>query len=146
LKQNEQRLRDHIARAEREAKARADREARELARKQAAEAKRTGKPYVPNDRERALMAQSGGLGRPAGQPIWPVRGSILHRFGDNQEGELRWKGMVIAAPEGSGVRAIADGQVLLADWLQGYGLGKGVETCRGDTSPYRYNQTVLFQP
>ncbi|EON87286.1 murein hydrolase activator EnvC [Plesiomonas shigelloides] len=146
LKQNEQRLRDQIARAEREAKARAEREARELARKQAAEEKRTGKPYVPNDRERALMAQSGGLGRPAGQHIWPVRGSILHRFGDSQEGELRWKGMVIAAPEGSEVRAIADGKVLLADWLQGYGLVMVVEHGKGDMSLYGYNQTVLFQP
>lgn len=54
--------------------------------------------------------------------------------------------MVIAAPEGSEVRAIADGKVLLADWLQGYGLVMVVEHGKGDMSLYGYNQTVLFQP
>lgn len=146
LKLNEQRLRDQIVRAEREAKLRAEREARELARKRASEEKRTGKPYVPNANERTLMAQSGGLGRPGSQHRWPVNGAVLHRFGDSQEGELRWKGMVISANEGSEVRAIADGKVLLADWLQGYGLVMVIEHGKGDMSLYGYNQTVLFKP
>lgn len=89
------------------------------------------------------MSRTGGLGRPAGQAIWPVRGPLLHRFGDSISGELRWKGMVIGAPEGTQVKAVADGRVLLADWLQGYGLVVVVEHGKGDMSLYGYNQSAL---
>ncbi|AKJ43543.1 murein hydrolase activator EnvC [Pragia fontium] len=145
LKKNETRLRDQIAKAEREAKARAAREQREaeklLAKQQ--QAKKSGSVYKPTEEERSLMARTGGLGRPAGQAIWPVRGAISHRFGEALQGELRWKGMVINATEGSEVHAIADGRVLLADWLQGYGLVVVVEHGKSDMSLYGYNQSAL---
>ncbi|MEY0241775.1 murein hydrolase activator EnvC [Providencia rettgeri] len=149
LKQNEARLRDKIARAEREAKARAEREAKEAARIRAQvaekerQAKQKGSTYKPSESERSLMSRTGGLGRPAGQAIWPVRGSLLHNYGDVISSELRWKGMVIAANEGTQVKAIADGRVLLADWLQGYGLVVVVEHGKGDMSLYGYNQSAL---
>lgn len=73
------------------------------------------------------MSRTGGLGAPRGQAYWPVRGPILHRYGERLQGELRWKGMVIGASEGTEVKAIADGRVILADWLQGYGLVVVVE-------------------
>ncbi|MGQ6547893.1 murein hydrolase activator EnvC [Serratia sp. IR-2025] len=149
LRQNESRLRDQIARAEREARARAEREAREAdkVREQVKvkeqQAKKTGTSYKPSEGERSLMARTGGLGKPAGQAVWPVRGRIEHRFGEQLQGELRWKGMVISAAEGSEVKAIADGRVLLADWLQGYGLVVVVEHGKGDMSLYGYNQSAL---
>lgn len=149
MKQNESRLRDKIARAEREAKARAEREAREAARIRAEvaekerKAKQTGSSYKPSESERSLMSRTGGLGRPAGQALWPVRGQTLHSYGEAISGELRWKGMVIGANEGTQVKAIADGRVLLADWLQGYGLVVVVEHGKGDMSLYGYNQSAL---
>ncbi|WP_410012730.1 murein hydrolase activator EnvC [Sodalis sp. C49] len=145
LRQNESRLRDNIARAEREARARAEREAREAqqVRERQEQAKRKGDTYKPSPSERALVSRTGGLGQPAGQDLWPVRGRTLHRFGESLQGELRWKGMVIAAAEGSEVRAIADGRVLMADWLQGYGLVVVVEHGKGDMSLYGYNQSAL---
>ncbi|MFC3396882.1 murein hydrolase activator EnvC [Brenneria rubrifaciens] len=145
LRQNEARLRDQIARAEREARARAEREAREAARVREKEerAKRSGGSYKPTENERSLMARTGGLGRPSGQAVWPVRGRIEHRFGEPLQGELRWKGLVIAAPEGTEVKAIADGNVLMADWLQGYGLVVVVQHGKGDMSLYGYNQSAL---
>ncbi|WON77040.1 murein hydrolase activator EnvC [Serratia sp. UGAL515B_01] len=149
LRQNEARLRDQIARAEREAKARAEREAREAAKvreqvkAKEQQAKKTGTSYKPSEGERSLMARTGGLGRPEGQAVWPVRGRVEHRFGEQLQGELRWKGMVIEAREGSEVKAIADGRVLLADWLQGYGLVVVVEHGKGDMSLYGYNQSAL---
>ncbi|MBE5649636.1 peptidoglycan DD-metalloendopeptidase family protein, partial [Salmonella enterica subsp. enterica serovar Dublin] len=54
-----------------------------------------------------------------------------------------WKGMVIGASEGTEVKAIADGRVILADWLQGYGLVVVVEHGKGDMSLYGYNQSAL---
>lgn len=149
LKLNETRLRDQIAKAEREAKARAEREAKEAARVREQikvkeqQAKKTGSSYKPSESERSLMARTGGLGRPDGQAVWPVRGNVTHRFGEALQGELRWKGMVISAPEGSEVKAIADGRVLLADWLQGYGLVVVIEHGKGDMSLYGYNQSAL---
>jgi len=91
----------------------------------------------------ALISRTGGLGAPRGQAFWPVRGSILHRYGEQLQGELRWKGIVIAAGEGTEVKAIADGRVILADWLQGYGLVVVVEHGKGDMSLYGYNQSAL---
>ena len=77
LRQNEARMRDKIARAEREARARAEREAREAAkvreqvRIKEQQAKKTGTTYKPSEADRSLMARTGGLGRPAGQLMWP---------------------------------------------------------------------------
>ncbi|KEY56502.1 murein hydrolase activator EnvC [Serratia sp. DD3] len=149
LRQNETRLRDQIARAEREARARAEREAREATkvREQVKvkeqQAKKTGTSYKPSESERSLMARTGGLGQPSGQAMWPVRGRVQHNFGEQLQGELRWKGIVIEAREGSEVKAIADGRVLLADWLQGYGLVIVVDHGQGDMSLYGYNQSAL---
>ncbi|MEK9495827.1 murein hydrolase activator EnvC [Photorhabdus sp. P32] len=151
LKQNETRLRDKIAKAEREAKARAEREAREAARVRAQiaakqkQAQQKGSSYKPTEDERALMARTGGLGRPASQAIWPVHGKVIHEFGEALQGELRWKGMVISATEGTEVKAISDGRVLLADWLQGYGLVVVIEHGKGDMSLYGYNQSALVR-
>lgn len=145
MRQNESRLQDKIARAEREARERAEREAREAekVRQRQAQAKAKGSSYQPTQSERELIARTGGLGRAASQAIWPVRGRIEHRFGEAMQGELRWKGLVIAAPEGSEVKAIADGRVLMADWLQGYGLVVVIEHGKGDMSLYGYNQSAL---
>lgn len=145
MRRNEARLRDSISRAAAAAKSRADREAREAdqVRDRQKQASRQGTTYKPTESERSLMARTGGLGSPRGQAVWPARGPLLHRYGEQLQGELRWKGVVIAASEGSEVRAIADGRVILADWLQGYGLVVVVEHGKGDMSLYGYNQSAL---
>ncbi|RRZ87812.1 murein hydrolase activator EnvC [Erwinia sp. 198] len=145
MRANESRLRDKIAKAEREARARAEKEAKEAqrVREREAQAKSKGTTYKPTEGERSLMARTGGLGRPGGQLLWPVRGTLEHRFGEQLQGELRWKGLVIDAPEGREVKAVADGRVLMADWLQGYGLVVVVEHGKGDMSLYGYNQSAL---
>ena len=145
MRQNESRLQDKIAKAEREARERAAREAREAekVRQRQAQAKSKGSNYQPTQSERELMARTGGLGRAGGQALWPVRGRVEHRFGEQLQGELRWKGLVIDAPEGTEVKAIADGRVLMADWLQGYGLVVVIEHGKGDMSLYGYNQSAL---
>ncbi|HKS33343.1 MAG TPA: murein hydrolase activator EnvC [Enterobacteriaceae bacterium] len=145
MRANESRLRGSIAKAEAAAKARAEREAREAqaVRNRQQEATRKGSTYKPTESEKSLMARTDGLGAPRGQAYWPVRGSTIHRYGEQLQGELRWKGMVIAAAEGTEVKAIADGRVILADWLQGYGLVVVVEHGKGDMSLYGYNQSAL---
>ncbi|WP_072571051.1 murein hydrolase activator EnvC [Enterobacter sp. SA187] len=145
LRANESRLRNTLARAEAAARARAEREAREAqaVRDRQKDASRKGTTYKPTESEQSLMSRTGGLGSPRGQAYWPARGTILHRYGEQLQGELRWKGIVIGASEGSEVKAIADGRVILADWLQGYGLVVVVEHGKGDMSLYGYNQSAL---
>jgi len=145
MRQNQSRLQGQIARAEAAAKARAEKEAREAeqVKTRQKEATSKGSTYKPTESERSLISRTGGLGAPRGQAFWPVRGSILQRYGEQLQGELRWKGIVIAAGEGTEVKAIADGRVILADWLQGYGLVVVVEHGKGDMSLYGYNQSAL---
>lgn len=147
MRQNEARLQNQIAQAAAAAKARAEQEAREAqqVRDRQQEATRKGSTYKTTDNERALISRTGGLGSPRGAAVWPVRGSLLHRYGEQLQGELRWKGIVISASEGSEVKAIADGRVILADWLQGYGLVVVVEHGKGDMSLYGYNQSALVK-
>lgn len=139
LKRNQKALQDRIAKAEREARARAEREAREAAQ---IRSKQRNKDYQPTQAEMSLMARVGGLGRPANQYAWPVKGQVLHTFGSALQGELFWKGMVIAAPEGTPVKSIAAGRVILASWLQGYGFVVVIEHGKNDMSLYGYNQRV----
>ncbi|MGF1713488.1 peptidoglycan DD-metalloendopeptidase family protein [Photobacterium chitinilyticum] len=93
--------------------------------------------------EAARRAPMDGLVRHKGKLPWPVKGSILHQYGTVQQGELRWKGMVIGKPSGSQVKAVYSGKVVFADWLRGYGLMLVIDHGKGDMSFYGYNQTLL---
>lgn len=84
-----------------------------------------------------------GLAKYKGRMQWPVKGKVLHSYGSAQSGQLRWNGMVIAAKEGSEVKAAHDGTVVLSNWLRGYGLMVVVDHGKGDMSFYGYNQALL---
>lgn len=52
----------------------------------------------------------------------PVRGELANRFGSPRaDGGVFWKGLFILARAGEEVRAVADGRVVFADWLRGFG-------------------------
>lgn len=75
----------------------------------------------------------------AGTLDWPTSGSILYRYGrlvspDNTA--VRWNGIGIQAPDGSPVRAVAAGQVMLAEPLGTYGLTIILQHGGGDYSVY----------
>lgn len=84
-----------------------------------------------------------GLAKYKGRMQWPVKGRILHRYGSAQTGQLHWNGIVIAAKEGSEVKAAHDGTVVLSNWLRGYGLMVVIDHGKGDMSFYGYNQALL---
>lgn len=93
--------------------------------------------------EAARRIPMDGLAKHKGKLPWPVKGSVLHHYGTPQQGELRWKGMVISKPVGSQVKAVYPGKVVFADWLRGYGLMLVIDHGKGDMSFYGYNQTLL---
>lgn len=54
---------------------------------------------------------------------WPTKGKLLPVFGTKiEQSELRWGGVLIKAPDGRPIHAIAEGKVVFAKWLSGYGL------------------------
>lgn len=140
LRENETRLQIQITKAEDESRKIAEDEARQAS---LIQAKQQNYNYKPTKDELSLMARVSGIGKPKYAMSWPVIGSVQHRFGESQQGELRWKGLVIRAQEGSKVNAIADGRVILASWLQGYGFIVAIDHGKGDMSLYGYNQRVL---
>jgi septal ring factor EnvC (AmiA/AmiB activator) len=74
----------------------------------------------------------------------PVRGDILNRFGSpREETGVSWKGLFIKSPEGVEVRSIANGRVVFADWLRGFGNLIIVDHGDGYMSLYGNNQTLL---
>ena len=139
LKANENALRQEILQAAQQGLEQVERAREALAQKSQAEEKKNNKPYQPTEQEQQSVRSGSGL---SGKYAYPVAGKILHRFGTSQAGELKWKGIVIAAGSGTPVKAIADGRVILANWLQGYGLVIVIDHGKGDISLYGYNQAV----
>lgn len=100
----------------------------ETARKRAA-AKPSAKPAAPSTMG---PTESGKLG-------WPVNGALLYRFGrvvSANNTTTRWNGIGIAAPSGTPVRAVASGEVVLAEAMGTYGLTVIVQHGGGDYSIY----------
>ncbi len=52
----------------------------------------------------------------------PVRGELMNRYGTpREETGATWKGLFIRSVAGETVHAVADGRVVYADWLRGFG-------------------------
>lgn len=76
----------------------------------------------------------------------PVRGELMNRFGGaREEGGATWKGLFIRAGTGETVRAVADGRVVYADWLRGFGNLLILDHGRRYMSLYAYNDGLLRQ-
>jgi len=74
----------------------------------------------------------------------PVRGELGSRFGAPREGNsLPWKGLLILAPEGTDVRAVADGRVVFAEWMRGFGNLLILDHGGGYLTIYGNNESVL---
>jgi murein hydrolase activator len=70
---------------------------------------------------------------------WPVEGRIVYSFGravNPNNTSIRWNGIGIEAPLGTGVTAIADGDVMIAEQIGTYGLTVIVQHGGGDYSVY----------
>ncbi|WP_035387197.1 murein hydrolase activator EnvC family protein [Ferrimonas senticii] len=85
-----------------------------------------------------------GLKANGSQP-WPLSARISKAFGSHRQGQLTWNGWLMAAPAGREVQAIADGQVIFADWLRGYGLVVVVDHGEEFLSLYGHAQALLKQ-
>lgn len=74
----------------------------------------------------------------------PVRGEVSNRFGASREDSgISWKGLFIKASEGAEVKSVANGRVVFADWLRGFGNLIIVDHGDGYMSLYGNNQALL---
>ena len=81
-----------------------------------------------------------------GALVWPTNGEVTHRFGTKiQQSELTWSGVVLRAPAGQTVRSVADGDVIFAKWLSGYGMLVIINHGDGYMSLYGRNQTLYVK-
>jgi len=79
-------------------------------------------PRPRGDRAPVAPPADSAIGRLKGRMSPPVRGELANRFDSpRSDGGVLWKGLFIAARAGEEVRAIADGRVVFADWLRGFG-------------------------
>jgi len=79
-----------------------------------------------------------------GRLTWPVAGTLVHDFGQPRVGgNIKWNGVVLAAPRGREVRAVYHGRIAFADWLAGMGLLVIVDHGEGYMTLYGYNETIL---
>ena len=101
----------------------------EAARKKAEDAART----------RGTPRPAAPTTRPAANIDWPVEGELLYRFGrvvNPNNTTTRWNGIGISAPAGAAVKAIAAGQVMVAETFGTYGLTVIVQQGGGDYAVY----------
>ncbi|MGB5621525.1 MAG: peptidoglycan DD-metalloendopeptidase family protein [Gammaproteobacteria bacterium] len=90
-------------------------------------------------------AQREPFAKQRGKLTWPVKGSLLHDFGQPRAGgSLRWNGVMVSAERGAEVRAVYHGRVAYADWLPGMGLLLVIEHGDDYLSLYGHND-VLFK-
>lgn len=78
-----------------------------------------------------------------GQLRLPLRGSVAAKFGSQRSEGPSSKGLFIRATEGEPVRAIAQGRVVFAEWLRGFGNLLIVDHGGQYMSIYGNNQTLL---
>lgn len=91
--------------------------------------------------------QNGGAGSSfgalRGQLRLPVQGELLAKYGGKRSDGPSWKGLFIRAAEGADVKAVADGQVVFADWLRGFGNLIIIDHGNQYMTIYGNNQAVL---
>jgi septal ring factor EnvC (AmiA/AmiB activator) len=89
-------------------------------------------PVIAN----AAPIQVGGLG-------WPLSGTLLAGYGGTLPDGGSSSGLLIGANAGATVKAVANGKVVFADWMNGYGLILIIDHGNGYMSLYAHNEALL---
>lgn len=103
----------------------------------------------------ARAAREGGAGRRPdpvianAEPIrvgglgWPLSGTLVTGYGARLPDGRRSEGVLIGAPSGTTVQAVANGKVVFAEWMTGYGLLCIIDHGDGYMSLYANNDGLL---
>jgi septal ring factor EnvC (AmiA/AmiB activator) len=96
---------------------------------------------LPDDAKAFATAESKHFTELKGHLPWPVKGAMIKKFGSSGV-ESHGDGVVIAAKEGTGIRAVSSGRVVFSNWLRGYGLIIIIDHGKGYMSLYGFNQSL----
>ena len=77
-----------------------------------------------------------------GRLSWPVKGKISKKYGSRRNQKQKWKGVLIKAPGGQRVHAVAEGKVEYAGPLRGYGFVVILQHDKNYRTLYAYNRAV----
>jgi len=77
-----------------------------------------------------------------GKLRWPTKGRITQKFGSPRL-QTAWDGILIAAPEGTEVHAVADGEITFAKWFKGFGYLMIIKHDPNHMTLYGYNQSLF---
>ena len=91
------------------------------------------------------VAGDGSFARQKGNLRLPVRGTVAGRFGSPRDGGGTWRGLFIKADVGSDVKAVANGRVVFAEWMRGFGNLLIVDHGNSYLSIYGNNDSLLKQ-
>ena len=80
-----------------------------------------------------------------GRLPWPVKGKLFKKYGSRRNQKQRWKGVLIKAPGGQRVHAVAEGKVEYAGPLRGYGYVVILQHDKNYRTLYAYNRAVYRQ-
>jgi len=81
-----------------------------------------------------------------GKLPWPVKGKLRASFGSTRsQGDLKWSGVVIRSDYDTLIKAVSNGRIAFADWLQGYGFITIIDHNDGYMSLYGYSQELYKQ-
>jgi murein hydrolase activator len=75
----------------------------------------------------------------------PVKGELMNQYGAAREEGASWKGLFIRSVSGETIHAVADGRVVYADWLRGFGNLLILDHGKGYMSLYANNEALLSQ-
>lgn len=101
------------------------------------------KPASLYSAEDLARLQSTSFQQRKGKMAWPVKGSLVNRFGEQRKGSVTWEGMRIRAQAGAEVHAVHYGRVVYADWLRGQGMLIILDHGDGYMSLYAHNDVLL---
>ena len=105
---------------------------------------RSTKTVIANNTLPSNEFAGGNFSTLKGKLRLPIRGEVTNRFGANREDSgISWKGLFIRANAGTEVKAVANGQVVFADWLRGFGNLIILDHGDGYMSLYGNNQALL---
>jgi septal ring factor EnvC (AmiA/AmiB activator) len=76
----------------------------------------------------------------------PTRGELINRFGSpRDDSSLSWKGLLIRCARGQEVRAVANGRIVFAEWMRGFGNLMIIDHGQSYLTIYGNNEALLKQ-
>jgi septal ring factor EnvC (AmiA/AmiB activator) len=131
--------------ARRAAKPRPAPEEKQAARPSPADSEPRQTKPVESENRYEPVASDGSFARQKGNLRLPVRGAVSGRFGSPRDGGGTWRGLFIKAGTGSEVKAVANGRVVFADWMRGFGNLLIVDHGNAYLTIYGNNDSLLKQ-